>query len=322
MECSWKVQQGYCPYSFQAGKALLYPPLSISWTGLRTHEICRQRGKLIREKKKNPSQNVRGFFHGVVVDTVMRKWLENPYESSMSSMVEQVIVEEQLNLKNRKAGVVRWKSSQDKVEMTNFCKTLVVKLEPILEDLVLPYDYDTGHRFRVPIKVPTPDGSSAEILLTGEMDLLVRESLEDNSWAVWDLKATANNDYWRKTIAQLTFYDFSVRAMFGSNTTRAGLIQPMCDEQVLRTTISDASRADLMARIVNMAHDLWKGYTPPVDDSSTCAYCEVAHACEKYKTSSPHRVPFNSLSTAKEKYNGLGPASTSTETGHRTASEI
>lgn len=321
MICSWKVEKGYCPYSYEAGK-LVYPPLSISWTGLRTHETCRQRGQLIRDKKKRATQNVRGYFHGVVVDTVMRHWLEDPYSKSMSDMVEEVIVQEQVKLKENKAGVVKWKNPQDKLEMTNFCKILVNKLEPILEDLVLPYDYDVGHRFKVPVKIPAPDGTKAEILLTGEMDILVRESVLNNSWAVWDLKATADNDYWRKTIAQLTFYDFSVRAMFGANTTRAGLIQPMCNEQVLRTSISDDSRADLMARIINMAHDLWRRYTPPVDDSSNCAYCEVAHACERYRTTSPHRVPFNSLAIAKEKYIGRGPASTSIETGHRTATEI
>ncbi len=272
-----------------------YPPVTISWSALRTHEECKQKAKLVRERKGNPTQDIRNFFHGNVVDRVMREWLEQDVRElgTMSSYVERVMEEEEKRALDRKSGVVKWRTATDKAEVLEFCQELVVKLEPILERLVLPHTWGTGVRFKVPISIPDPAGGKADIFLTGEMDILVKDL--SGQYAIWDLKATANNDYWRKTIAQLTFYDLAVRALFGSFPTEAGLIQPMCDQQVLPVTIQSQDRVDLMSRVVSMAHDMWRDYAPIRDDGGSCAYCHVRHACDRYKTTSPHRVSFTSV---------------------------
>jgi len=280
-----------------------YPPIAISWSSLRTHEECRQKAKLVRERKGNPSQNIRNFFHGNVVDRVMREWLDGdpPVPGTMSSFVARVMEEEEQRALDRKSGIVKWRDANDREEVLAFCQRLVVKLEPILERLVLPYDYDMGIRFKVPMLIPDPDGGKSHILLTGEMDLLVRQAVDQ--WAVWDLKATANNDYWRKTVAQLTFYDIAVRAMYGKFPVEAGLIQPMCDQQVLPVSISGQDRVDLMSRIVLMAHDMWLDFAPIKDDGSNCSYCHVRHACERYKPTSPNRVSFVSVAKKSREVN-------------------
>lgn len=257
-----------------------YPELRISWTLLRTHTECAQKAKLYRERKKNKTQNVRNFFHGNVSDSVMRKWVELPDRDSvrMSSLVEEMFDEEEKRVTERD-GILKWSHTEDKKTMMGFVETLCDRLEPILERLILPYEYELAKRFSVPVKLPDPSGGKSTVRLNGELDALVY--LPDG-YSIWDLKATKDDSYWRKTIGQLTFYDVAMWAEHGKYAQRTGLIQPMCKQQVLEVGITDESRRQLLMQVSSMAIDMWKEYAPVREDMSLCKFCECRHACAKF----------------------------------------
>lgn len=280
-------------------------PLSISWSSLKAHEHCRQQMYLTRQGKKNPAQNIRNFFHGMVVDAVMREWLheDDPQPGVMVSRIDAAIDEQMLKAAESGDGVVRWKHRADRKEMAAFCKELVVRLEPILYDLILKYEFEPAKRFRAPISIPDLNGNLTSIYLSGEIDLLVRD--DERQWQVWDLKGTANDSYWRQTIAQLTFYDLAIHAMFGEYTVKAGLIQPMCAQRVIPVTITEKERLDMMSRIIRMAHFMWRGDWQPTESTSGCSYCAVRHACAKFKPAGD--VAKRRLSLERNKLGDDGP---------------
>lgn len=240
-------------------------------------------------------------FHGTVVDRVMRAYLDTDeiQRGSMPGMVEAILEAEEVKARETEDGIVRWKNASDKKEMVQWCKDLVTRLEPILERLVIPYDYQTALRFRVPLTIPYLTGEPVRIDLTGETDLLVRDA--ERKWEVWDLKATVDNNYWRKTYGQLIFYDLAVKIMFGDHPERVGLIQPMCKERVLPFTITREERSVMLSRIVRMATDIWQKDFRPKESSSGCQYCGVLHACPKYQAAGAGaRVPVTWFGQAAE----------------------
>lgn len=263
--------------------------VSVSWSSLRASEECKQKAYLQRSGRKNQAADIRGFFHGTVADRVMRKWLENADRSpgDMARMVDSLIDESIKEAKASGQGVVRWKSPTDRAEMRDYCIELVNRLEPILEKYVLPFDFQAAYWFRVPVQVPWLDGTPTWIDLVGEMDLLTyKDNGElDDGYRVWDLKATQDPQYWRKTIGQLVFYDLATEALFGKNTVEVGLIQPMVEGTPIYgpITVTDDDRAQLWGRIHRYVSDIWLKDYSPKDDSVGCSYCPVKHACQKYK---------------------------------------
>lgn len=258
-------------------------PLSISWSSLQAHEFCKQQGMLFRTGHKNPSKDVRSYFHGTVADRIMRTWLMEPEQTpgKMVTMVDDFIVSCEQEALESGDGVVRWKSRTDRSELREFCIELVRRLEPILRRLVLAYDYEPAKRFTVPVQIPYLTGEPTCIHLKGEMDLLTRNA--HGHWGIWDLKATRNENYWRKTMAQLVFYDLALYAMFDDYAHMTGLIQPMCTEQVLGFTITDDDRAQMWSRICRFASDIWQRDFEPKKNTTGCTYCPVYHACIKFK---------------------------------------
>lgn len=256
---------------------------SVSWSSLRYWEECRQLQYLISQKKKNPIVDVRNFFHGNVVDRIMRNWLylDNPEPGMMAGMVDEYMEKCEQEAKDNEDGRVKWKHKDDRQYVRDFCVDLVNKLEPILVEEVLPYEYEPAKRFAVPVKATTMDGEPYRLILRGEFDLLVRNQ-HTNQFRVWDLKATKDNGYWRKTMGQLVFYELSVFAMFQSFPELSGLIQPMCDEEVKRFTFTDDDRSAMWARIMRMMEARWKGDYAPKESSTGCSFCVVRHACSKF----------------------------------------
>lgn len=268
-------------------------PLEISWSALRTHMQCRQKAALLRAGHRTRAQNLRGFFHGMVVDKVMRDWLTDPYRRTgqMTERVAAYVAECEATAIAEGDGVVRWKHATDRTELLAFCTELLTRLEPLLDRLVLPYQFTSGHRFRQPIRVPYLDGSPTTIILRGEMDLLVRETDAEIAetdaggpqWAVWDLKGTRDDSYWRKVLGQLLFYDLAVIAEHGVGTTRVGLIQPMCRKPFLQWRLDPDSRRQMFAHILRMAGDIWRADAACKDGTDGCQWCEVRHACVRYR---------------------------------------
>lgn len=231
---------------------------------------------------KSPVADIRSFFHGNVVDLAMRRWLAqgDPETGWMAAQVD-AIFEESLGIaKDTGDGIVRWRSVNDREETLDFCRELVGRLEPILLKYAIPFEYQPAVRFSVPIMVPYLDGRLREIILIGEMDLLVRDC--EGRYAVWDLKATRDNSYYRKVLGQLAFYSLAVKAMHGQFPAMTGLIQPMCDQRLLPVTVDHDAVAQMAGRITKTAQDIWAGRLAPKADNAGCAYCPVKHACPKF----------------------------------------
>lgn len=259
-------------------------PLSVSWSALKNHEECRQKHKLSQTGKKNPSTDIRGFFHGTVADRVMRRWLadNDRQPNQMPGMVEEMIESEMADAVKTGDGVVRWKGPDDRAVLTAYCKELLVKLEPILNELVLPYDFQPELRFRTPIMMPYLDGSMQPVILIGGIDIVVRENEAENIWSAYDLKATKNDSYVNSVLGQGVFYDLAMRAMYGTSPRQFGFIQPMCKEQVVYTTITEDERNELLARVERMVQFMWRRDWEPKQTNKGCSYCPFKHSCVKY----------------------------------------
>lgn len=257
--------------------------LRISWSQLRVHEECKERGHHQRSGRRATLDNQRVFFPGTVTDRVVRDWLSgDPLETrgAMPSMVEAILDREYQEIKDN-GGVIAWKSADDRRTVLKDCVEAVTKIEPALLRYVVPYEYQVAMRFQVLVSLPHPLGHNETVLLVGEIDILVRD--DKQRWWVWDVKHTRDNQYWRKTKGQLTFYDLCVELMFGAPTIRAGLLQPLCREQVKPFSLTEDDRAQMVQRISGMARDIWNDEHPPRQDSTLCGWCSVRHACSKFQ---------------------------------------
>lgn len=222
------------------------------------------------------------FFPGTVTDRVVRDWLIDDPENNpgmMPEMVAEIMDREEAEILAGRA-TVRWKNLEDRQNVLEECIRAVENIEPALEKYVLPFDYVADYRFKVPMDLPHPQGGFGQVFLNGAMDILVRDDNKD--YQVWDVKHTKNNDYWRKTVGQLSFYDLAVSTMFGKGTTATGLLQPLCDERVKAFDVDDDRRAQLLQRVMAMAQDLWKEDFAPREDNRYCGFCAVKHACPKF----------------------------------------
>ncbi len=254
-------------------------PLSLSWSALRVHEECRMKARLIREGKRNRAKDLRSYYHGMVVDSIMQAWLADPTRrpGQMRDMVDDQIDKGIDDARASGDGIVRWRNAEDRDHVRQFCVDLVDRLEPILTQLVLPHPFHAPFRFKVPVTLA--DDQRRTVNLVGEMDILVRTP---TGWVVWDLKGTADDQYWRRVVGQLVFYDLAVLALHGERTRACGLIQPMCPEQVLPFVVTEDMRRDLWSRITRMAEQIWADDTACKDGTAGCSWCEVRHACPRY----------------------------------------
>lgn len=259
------------------------PHLQISWSALRAHSSCKMASHLGRTGAKSSVLDHRVFFRGTVVDRVMRWRLESPDATagSMPDMVEEIMATELQKLKDDEEGIVKWKSATDRRESIDWCKELVTRLEPLLQQHVLPYEYETAKRFKVPVQIPYLDGRPTWIYLTGELDLLIRD--DQGNWRVWDLKGTADNSYWRKTLGQLIFYAVYVELGFGDYPVSTGFLQPMCDHQDPQFEFGPDDYAEMWVQITRMASDVWQKDHEMKKTSAGCSRCFVRQACERFK---------------------------------------
>lgn len=262
--------------------------LRLSWSRLRNHDECPAKGDLLR-RHKSPATNIRDFYHGNVVDLAMRRWLgqEHPEPGWMAAQVDAIFEESEVIAKDTGDGVVHWKSPTDKSETLDFCRELVTRLEPILVKYALPFTWQPAVRFKVPVRIQDLDGHWREVVLIGEMDLLVRDV--NGRLAVWDLKATRNNAYYKKVLGQLAFYAIAVKALHGQFPAMTGLIQPMCDQRVLPVTVDHDAVAQMAGRITKAARDILAGRLAPKADRHDCTGpygCPVLHACPAFRVGS------------------------------------
>jgi len=181
------------------------------------------------------------------------------------------------------------------------------RLEPLLNELVIPHDFHPALRFRTPLRVSDVEGHPVEVMLIGEIDVLVRMMTDPLEWGVYDLKATRDDTYWRKVRGQLIFYGLAMRAMYELEEwpKHTALIQPMIlDEPVKRFEFDDSDYEYMVGQIEAYTHGWIRDHHPmeaktfakPVASRpfvkgeykarpvapSTCDYCDVRHACPKF----------------------------------------
>lgn len=198
----------------------------------------------------------------------------------MPDMVIDIIDREKDILEDR-GNVMKWRDSKDRDEVIAVCQEAVRLIEPDLEKYVLPFEYQVDYKFEVPIEIKNQFGEYETVLLLGYMDILVKDV--NGEWAVWDVKHTKDNSYWKKTQGQLGFYDLAISLMFGQPTSITGLLQPLCKEPVKPIRLDSSTRTTLLTQIENMAMDIWTGEVEPRKDMKYCHYCPVKHACPKFK---------------------------------------
>lgn len=259
-------------------------PVPLSWSRLRVHDVCPAKGALLKDYK-SPLSDLATYIHGMIADQLMRRWLSfrEPPPGWMAAHVDEVFEATVREARETGDGIVKWRGPVHKREVRDLVLELVIRLEDILAEYCLPFDWVPAYRFAVPLEV-----GGIQILLKGEIDLLVFDST--GRIAVWDLKATKNNDYWRKTVGQLTFYAIAVAAsdarLLGAWPAVSGLIQPMCDQRVLPVTITRQAIREMGARIERAARDILAGRLDPrLNDD--CPRCEVRQACPLFKATSP-----------------------------------
>lgn len=260
--------------------------LTISWSQLKNHTECRRKSHLLRTGKRSSVTDIRQFFHGTVCDRLMREYLEdtdNQYPGFMAEAAERIMDREEQEARESGDGIVKWRNKDDRKEVLAFCQELCNNFEPILEKHVLPRKHQAAVRFRAPIRIPGLDGKPAVVRLIGEIDILTWD-LDYQNIEVYDLKATKNDQYWRSVIGQTVFYDLAMFATHGTWTQRVGLFQPMCKKKVIDYTVTDQMRRELMQRIINMAHDVWKKDIALRPDTTKCGFCIVKHACERFES--------------------------------------
>ena len=265
--------------------------LKISWSRIRLHVECQRKGALTAAGMKSPVTDTRNFFHGNVVDLAMRRWLsqDDPQAGWMAAHVDELLEEAETVSRETGDGVIKWRDLGDKERVRLWCRELVVRLEPILFDLIIPYEYQPALRFEVPLTIPGPGGGPRKIALRGEMDLFTRKP-GTTATAVDDLKGTADPSYWRKVTGQLLFYEIAVKLMTGDWPRVSRLIQPMCPEPVLAFRFTEDQRREMFAVICSVASDIWRGELPAKADNAGCNQCACRAACPKF-AHSRGRVP-------------------------------
>jgi hypothetical protein len=271
--------------------------LRLSWSRLRSHEECRAQGALQALGHRSPVADIRGYFHGTVVDRAMGKWLsmDSPPAGWMAEHVAEILEAEEITARETDDGIVKWKSVTDKAEVKEYCRELCTRLEVILTKLCLPHEWEPHVRFSVPLEVPYLDGELRQIMLVGEMDLLVRQArpagadpAAPREVGIFDLKATKDNSYWRKVEGQMAVYDVAWWGMTGQFPVISALIQPMCDTQVLPFRFTEQTRRELFTRICRVSMDIFRNDLSPKAGSSGCEYCPVRHACPKFAVPGGH----------------------------------
>lgn len=273
--------------------------IRLSWSQLRTFEECHQKLKLHRQGNRAPLADQRVFFAGTTTDRVVRDWLLNDPENNpgvMPLMVESIMQRELENIANE-GGRVKWKSKTDREEVLRDCIEAVTKIEPALNRLVLPFEYQPDFRFTATLQLPNPVGVPTPIQLIGALDILVKRG---NKWDIWDVKHTKDNDYWRKTAGQLTFYDIAIDLLFDGEPGYSGLLQPLCKERVKPYPVTDELRSQMYQRIANMANSIMLDDFPaePKGGFSVCNYCDVRHACTRFKpviVNGKRKIPLENL---------------------------
>lgn len=257
----------------------------LSWSRLRSHEECKQKSYLARQRNKEPMlSDHRNFLPGNITDRVVRNWLlDDPWNNlgRMPEMVAAQLDEEVLNAKTQD-GYVGWKSAEDKGNIIEKCTLAVKNIEPALVKYVIPFEYTPDYKFQNSLDIEIPgQEDTMTVVLNGYMDILVKHS--EGRYFIFDVKHTEDNSYWKKTVGQLTFYDIAVFLGTGHYSSASALFQPLCKEPIHMHAIAEEQRQKMWQSITNYAIDVAKNNSQPTENTKQCYGCRYKHACVMFK---------------------------------------
>lgn len=258
----------------------------LSWSRLRTHEECKQRAYLQRTGKRAEVDNHRNFLPGNISDRVVRDWLLDDPWNNLGGMKDMVPEYFDRSVKESKTqgGSIIWKTNDgsDQKAIVEDCIQAVTIIEDDLKRLVLPFDYTPDYSFKSALEVSVRGRDEPiQLILNGYMDILVKES--EDVFSIYDVKHTKDNSYWRKTIGQLGFYDTALRLAENNYSTRSALLQPLCKDPIRTFDITDDDRRKMWQSINGYVQDYVNLNVEPTSDINACYYCNVKHACVRFK---------------------------------------
>jgi CRISPR/Cas system-associated exonuclease Cas4 (RecB family) len=270
--------------------------LRLSWSSLRNYVECKQKSKLMRSGYRPSLQDQRNFLPGTISDRIVRDWLKDEQRSpgGMLEMLDEYFLRSVAEAEE--SGVIKWKSVDDQQKVKDDCREALINVEPYLEKMVIPFEHWEDFKFEAPLHAARNGGGEPiHVTLNGYMDILVRDSL--GQFFVFDLKQTRNNDYWRKTAGQMVYYSVATELIFGTKVTGAALLQPLATPRLKPIDITQQARVDLFRNITSMANDIENDEMPPKRDNDGCAWCDVRHACEKFKRKPGGRISLGTPTT-------------------------
>lgn len=257
----------------------------VSWSQLRTHEMCRQKHHLKMMRRESPTQDVTRFFSGVVVDRLARRYMETEGKFDIVGSVEQMFDQQEASSIEAGKGTIT-KDPTQRARMRKKALDCVTLLKPILDEKVLPFEYKPERWFRINIELPSIaiPGLTHKVQMRGGVDIVVRH--EDGSFCGYDVKATTDPGYHRKMAGQPVFYDLAHCLELGAGTPykEFAYFQPLIENNPIQQFhITEEDRNQMIGRIIRMADDIHRGIKDPKATTDwECQVCEVKHGCEKF----------------------------------------
>jgi len=260
------------------------PCIKISWSGLKRWEDCPQR-HLRNVRRETRPVNGRVFLAGNVVDSAERQWLN---EGARPGELVRLIPEwmDRMCDPSSEASeyTIRWNGNAraDRAAVLEKCVLAAQRLEPILLEHVAPYQFEPEKKFEVWVGIPGLNGERVGILLTGGIDIVVRD--DEGNFRLYDLKTTENRGYIRSTAAQAIFYDIAWGHWWGDHTQprEFGFIAPLLSEKLIPVAVNDDHRRVMMQRIIKAAHGMMRDQWSPKRDNEGCSWCEAKAWCPKF----------------------------------------
>lgn len=258
----------------------------ISWSGLKRWENCPQHQLRVITKETEKQEKGRIFLPGTVCDLAQRRWLESedPQPGEMEQMVEEIFHE----VVDKGESKIKWKGNpiEDQNNVKAYCRSTVQKLEPWLQENVLPFGYAPEVKFRAHMEVPgLCEGQFGPVKMIGGIDIVVQD--DAGKFRLYDLKTTTNSSYIRSTLAQLIFYDLAWGVIQGDfyHANEWGFVTPaLPDEPYIPITVDREDRQVMLSRIIKYAQGVWRDNWAPKSDDDGCNFCEAKGACDKFKS--------------------------------------
>lgn len=263
--------------------------IRLSWSKLKAYEACHKRSQLISEGKKSKIIDGRGFLPGNLADSAMRIWLlRGQFDpGGMKRLLPDLWAQwTGPDAEYR----IDWKGDprKDQVGVLEQVVASVEILEPILMDKVVPFApaYKPEFRFTSAVFIPGLDGEPVNIELFGAVDVATRRA--EAKYGIYDLKISERASYLRSTLGQLIFYDLAFKAHTGFYPVEHEFWAPMLPLQdkpqpaIIPLHVTNEHRAQMISRIIDYCHGVWRGDWALTPDINECYYCPVKHACPRW----------------------------------------